>query len=79
MKRILTLKETIPSSSHNAPFSAELGEHWPAGTRFRLMGARETRYWQSKHYELKECRFLVQVGGEEVVLAMKEAQFAKVF
>ena len=37
--RTVTLLKTIPSTSHNAPYSEEHGHHWPAGTVFRVLPA----------------------------------------
>ncbi len=73
MKRILTLKVTIPSSSHNAPFSAELGSHWPAGTRFRMLSKAEQRYFQRSY---GDAIFVEQVGGEEVILSVPTEKMA---
>ena len=63
------LRKTIPSGSHNAPFNAELGSHWPKGQAFRLLPKREQTY--------KNATLFKQVGGEEVRLCVPNSQVAE--
>lgn len=75
----LTLRKTIPSSSHNAPFSEELGEHWPEGQQFKLLGKRRQDDLR-RFYRTKATSTIVeQIGGEEVLVAIPNDQFAELF
>ena len=80
MTIILTLRKTIPSNSHNAPFSFELGEHWPAGQRF-LFSPRDSEQDRLRnYYHIKASSLIVeQEGGEEVPVAIPKAQFPELF
>ena len=76
---ILTLQKTIPSGSHNAPFNEELGSHWPAGQRFKLLPARRQQSVRS-FYRVKPSSVVVeQIGGEEVLVAIPREQFPVLF
>ena len=76
---VLTLRKTIPSSSHNAPYSEELGEHWPVGQQFRLLDKRRQASIQ-RFYRTKATSTVVeQFGGEEVLVAIPNDQFAELF
>jgi len=59
MKTYILLK-TIPSHSHNSPFTMELGHHWPAGQQFKLLPKTKQRSFGKTDFE--------QIGGEEVIL-----------
>ena len=75
----LTLRKTIPSSSHNAPYSDELGEHWPAGQEFKLLTKRRQDSCR-KFYRFKDSSTIVeQVGGEEVLVSIPNDKFAELF
>lgn len=76
---ILTLLKTIPSGSHNAPYSEELGEHWPAGQQFKLLDDRRQKTLR-RHFSVKASQTCVeQVGGEEVTVAIPTARFPELF
>jgi len=76
---ILTLKRTIPSTSHNAPYNEELGEHWPEGQQFKLLDARRQRSVR-KFYRIPDDRTVVeQVGGQEVLVGIPNSQFPSLF
>ena len=76
---VLTLRKTIPSGHHNAPYTPELGEHWPAGQEFKLLDKR-TQAWMRQQGKIKSTSTLVeQIGGEEVRVAIPTAQFAELF
>lgn len=76
---ILTLRKTIPSTSHNAPYSEELGEHWPAGQEFKLLDQRRQRCLH-KHFHVPTGRTCVeQIGGEEVLVSIPNEQFPDLF
>lgn len=75
---ILTLLKTIPSGSHNAPYSAELGPHWPAGQRFRFPKSRQSQL--RRLYRKSDCEsFVEQVGGEEVLVVVRNDRFQELF
>ena len=79
MTVILTLRKTIPSGSHNAPFSMELGNHWPAGQQFKLPGKSKQRRL-SQFYCVREGHTVVeQIGGEEVLVSIPDHQFPELF
>lgn len=71
MKRIYTLTETIMSNSHNAPYTEELGAHWPRGQQFKLLPKYQQTY--------SKCIALEQIGGEEVILLIPEGKFDSLF
>lgn len=76
---VLTLLETIPSGSHNAPWSEELGEHWPAGQNFKLLDKRRQATLK-KFFHVGNDRVVVeQIGGEEVQAAIAEKDFERFF
>lgn len=76
---ILTLRKTIPSSSHNAPYSEELGEHWPEGQRFKLLPPRRQETLR-RHFHVKDTSTVVeQIGGEEVYVSIPTEQFPELF
>jgi hypothetical protein len=75
----LTLRKTIPSSSHNAPYSEELGEHWPQGQQFRLLSKKRQDDCR-KFYRFKDTSTIVeQIGGEEVLVAIPNDKFVELF
>jgi hypothetical protein len=75
----LRIRKTIPSSSHNAPYSEELGEHWPAGQKFKLLGKSRQDSCR-KFYRFKATSTIVeQVGGEEVLVAIPNEKFVELF
>jgi len=79
MATILTLLKTILSTSHNAPYSEELGEHWPAGQRFKLLGKRR-QAGLKKHFRMAEDHIAVeQIGGEEVIVTIPAHEFGELF
>lgn len=59
MEQIYVMLKTVPSGSHNAPFSVELGHHWPAGSKFIRLTNRTAA-----------ISYFEQIGGEEVRLAI---------
>ena len=70
----LTLLKTIPSGSHNAPFTCELGSHWPEGQQFKLLP--KSRYPS----RMKATSIAVeQIGGEEVIVIIPRERFAELF
>ena len=76
---ILTLRKTIPSSSHNAPYSPALGEHWPAGQKFKLLGQRRQQTLKRHFGVAKGHTVLEQIGGEEVLVSVPDHQFRDLF
>jgi hypothetical protein len=66
----LTLRKTIPSHSHNAPFNTELGSHWPEGQKFRLLSKARSRSLRQNFMLPYKCILLEQVGGEEVIITV---------
>ena len=76
---ILTLAKTIPSGSHNAPYSAELGPHWPAGQRFRLIAKSRQPQLRRLYRKSDVETFIEQVGGEEVLVVLPTARFPELF
>lgn len=75
----LTLLKTIPSSSHNAPYSDELGEHWPAGQQFKLL-PKSRQESARRFYRTKNTSIAVeQIGGEEVLVTIPRDRFAELF
>lgn len=79
MTTILTLRKTIPSSSHNAPFSPELGEHWPAGQRFKLLPAKRQASIRSFYGVKPGYTVVEQIGGEEVLVPISNERFPELF
>jgi len=67
--------KTVPSGSHNAPYSVELGNHWPAGTKFKRLGIglqkwyRKTRGGHNVYFE--------QIGGEEAIISIPEKRIGE--
>lgn len=76
---ILTLRKTIPSGHHDAPYSPELGEHWPAGQKFTLLGKREQSSLRQRGRIKDTSTVVEQVGGEEVRVAIPNDRFAELF
>jgi hypothetical protein len=76
---ILTLRKTIPSGSHNAPYSEELGEHWPKGQRFKLLGKRRQATLRRFYHIRASSTVVEQIGGEEVLVAIPTEQFGELF
>lgn len=72
----LTLLKTIPSGSHNAPYSEELGAHWPAGQEFKLLPKNS---YECKYYRPEGTTVLEQIGGEEVLLLVPNSKFVELF
>ncbi len=68
---IYTLKITVPSGSHNAKYTPELGEHWPAGETF-TMAPKRRQTWPNKI-------MMDQIGGEAVRVLFPKADFGKYF
>ena len=76
---VLTLRKTIPSGSHNAPFSFELGNHWPAGQRFKLPGKSRQRRLREFCRVSNENTVVEQIGGEEVYVSLPTKRFPELF
>jgi hypothetical protein len=76
---IVTLLKTIPSSSHNAPYSSELGEHWPAGQQFTLLPTRRQETLHKFFSVPKDRVCLEQVGGEEVIVTIPVTKMPELF
>ena len=76
---IVTLKETIPSGSHNAPYDSETGYHWPAGARFKLLSKTRQSNLRKFYGGLTGKVILEQVGGEEVYLAIPADKLQSLF
>lgn len=76
---VLTLLKTIPSHSHNAPFSIELGEHWPAGQTFALLPKRRQDSLRKFCGVSADRICLEQVGGEEVIISVPREQMPELF
>ena len=75
----VTLRQTIPSGSHNAPYSSELGSHWPEGQRFKLPPKRRQQELR-RFYHVKEGNTVVeQIGGEEVLVSLPSKRFPELF
>jgi hypothetical protein len=75
----LTLLKTIPSSSHNAPYSEELGEHWPEGQQFKLLDKTRQRGCQRLYRTKPTSTIVEQIGGEEVLVSVPNDQFQELF
>ena len=75
----LTLRKTIPSSSHNAPYSDELGEHWPEGQEFKLLGKRRQDSCRKFYRSKNNSTIVEQVGGEEVLVSIPNDKFLELF
>jgi hypothetical protein len=75
---ILILRETIPSTSHNAPHNEEHGSHWPAGQRFKLLSKAKAKVHKT-HYRFRNSVMVEQIGGEEVIVAFKREDMPKLF
>jgi hypothetical protein len=76
---IVTLRKTIPSGSHNAPYSEELGEHWPEGQQFKVLEKRRQKSCQ-RFYRTKPTSTIVeQIGGEEVLVTIPNDKFVELF
>ena len=71
MKRIVRLQKTIKSNSHNSCFTEELGNHWPAGQRFKRLSKASQTYCGKIAYE--------QIGGEEVIVLVPYKQIHELF
>ncbi len=67
-KKIFILRRTIPSNSHNAPYSFELGYHWPEGQEFARLPKGTLERYRQRYGRHKS--FFIQVGGEEVILSL---------
>lgn len=59
MKQIYAMIKMTPSGSHNAPYSAEHGHHWPARSKFIRLTNHNA-----------PISYFEQIGGEEVRLAI---------
>lgn len=75
----LTLLKTIPSNSHNAPYSPELGEHWPAGQQFKLLDKRRQKVCQRFYRTKSTSTVIEQIGGEEVLVTIPNDRFVELF
>lgn len=76
---VIVLRETIKSGSHNAPWSEELGEHWPAGQKFKLLDKRRQATLK-KFFHIGKDRIVVeQIGGEEVRVSFTKEDFERLF
>jgi hypothetical protein len=64
---IVTLKDRIGSSSHNANGEDESGYFWRCGTQFELLDQKRMvkAYGKGKTY-------LKQIGGEEVIISIPD-------
>jgi hypothetical protein len=79
MNIVLTLQKTIPSGSHNAPYSEELGEHWPAGHLFKLCSPRLQTSMRKRGRIGKNTIALEEVGGEETTITVPVARMPELF
>ena len=75
----LTLIKWIPSSSHNAPFSEELGNHWPQGQQFKLLDSDSQKVHRRFHRMKKDSVCVEQIGGEEVRVHIPISLFPELF
>ena len=75
MNQIYAMLKTVPSGSHNAPYSAELGNHWPARTKFKRLGVR-LQNWYRKLHGGKNTYFQ-QIDGEEVVISIPDGRIGE--
>jgi hypothetical protein len=66
--------KTFPSGSHNAPYTPELGSHWPQGQQFTRKPENMQKYMRKK-YGLDRT-FFNQIGGEEVCVSFKTVELA---
>ncbi len=71
MEKIYTLKITVPSNCHNARYTPELGEHWPAGETFK-----RAPQWAQKYYGKVA---MDQIGGEETRVLFPKDKFETYF
>lgn len=77
--KIIKLLKTIPSNSHNAPYSQELGEHWPKGYEFELF-PRDRQTQLRKFYRVPLDSVIIrQIGGEETLVSIPAEQFPALF
>ena len=76
---IVTLRKTIPSNSHNAPYNDELGEHWPEGTQFNLLPERRQKCLHKFFHVPKDKTCFEQIGGEEVIISVYNSQITELF
>lgn len=75
----VTLLKTIPSGSHNAPYSEELGEHWPEGQKFKLLSPSRQESARRFHRTKATSILVEQIGGEEVLVAVPVDRFLELF
>jgi hypothetical protein len=75
----VTLLKTIPSNSHNAPYSPELGEHWPAGQQFELLNKKRQDSLRKFYHVSADCTCLEQIGGEEVIISIPNSRLKELF
>src|SRR5580765_4568703 len=69
MTKIWEAIARIPSGSHNAPCD-ENGHHWPEGQRFKMLSPAKQKFFKQLYGV--DRTWLVQIGGEEVVIALPE-------
>ena len=75
----LTLLKTIPSSSHNAPYSEEMGEHWPEGHQFKLLSKLRQDSIRRLYRFSDSSTIVEEIGGEEVLVAIPNDKFVELF
>jgi hypothetical protein len=66
--------KTFPSGHHNAPWTPELGSHWPEGQQFTRKPENMQKYMRKK-YGLDRT-FFNQIGGEEVCISIKTVELS---
>jgi len=79
MSQVITLLKTIPSNSHNAPWSEELGSHWPTGQQFKLLGEKRQASIRRLYRTKAASTIVEQIGGEEVLVSIPNSQFFELF
>ncbi len=77
--KTITLRETIPSTSHNAPFSPEHGNHWPAGQQFELLSKKKADSIRKWRHVPKDRTIIQQIGGEEVIVTIPNDRMQELF
>lgn len=77
--QVVTLLKTIPSGSHNAPYSEELGEHWPEGQKFKLLPLKRQESIRRFYRTSNTSTAVEQIGGEEVIVTIPNDKFKELF
>ncbi len=66
--------KTFPSGHHNAPYTPELGHHWPQGQQFARKPENVQKHLRKRHGA--DRTFFDQIDGEEVCVSFKTVELA---